>query len=282
MTGYGRAERTVGDATVAVEVRTVNGRYLATKVRTPSDLMRLESRIEAEVRKRLARGQVDVSVRVSRARDLEPQIDEDTLRRYVDVLDELGGAPASASLLALPGVVELTDRTRVSSSLEKLVVRVAREALDAVLAAREAEGERLATALRRELGRLGKLCARVGRRAPVAVRRHHAQLRERLAALLDGRPLEADDPVLAREVAVLADRTDVTEELDRLASHVEALERMLDGRGAVGRELDFQLQEVGREVNTIGSKCNDAAIARSVVAMKSGVEKLREQAANIE
>lgn len=281
MTGYGRAEEAVGDTTVQVEVRSVNGRYLATKVRAPSDLMRIEGRVEAEVKKRLARGQVDVIVRVSRERVVEPRIDRDTLSRYVDVLDGLGGEK-SAALLALPGVVELADRTAVTSSLERHVVRVARLALDALVEAREDEGTRLAKVLRRELARLAKLRGQVARRAPATVRRHHAQLRERLEALLDGTPVDAADATIAREVAVLADRTDVTEELDRLESHLEALERMLEGDGSVGRELDFQLQEVGREINTIGSKGNDAAIARTVVAMKSAVEKLREQAANIE
>ncbi len=282
MTGYGRAEGSVGEATAQVEVRTVNGRFLATKVRTPSDLLRIEPRVEAEVKKRLSRGQVDVSVRIQRAKVLEPRIDTDTLRKYVRALDQLGGAETSAALLALPGVIDIQEKSAAGPSLERLALRTTRAALDAVVEAREAEGARLAKAFARELKQLVALLAKISKRAPISVRHHHAQLRERLEALLVGVSLPADDPTLAREVAALADRTDITEEIDRLGSHFEALERMLNGDGNVGRELDFQLQEVGREINTIGSKCNDAAIAGFVVGMKSGVEKLREQAANIE
>jgi uncharacterized protein (TIGR00255 family) len=116
------------------------------------------------------------------------------------------------------------------------------------------------------------------------VRAHHAALRRRLELLLEGRqtPTGDDDPTLARELALLADRSDVTEELDRLASHLESLAEALDAGGAVGRRLDFLLQEVGREVNTIGGKSSDVRIAERVVRCKSSVEKLREQAANIE
>jgi uncharacterized protein (TIGR00255 family) len=148
------------------------------------------------------------------------------------------------------------------------------------------EGGRLASALRRELAALRRRAAAARRLAPAAVQAHHEALRERLGKLLARHGGEAapraDDPALLREVALLADRHDVTEELDRLDSHLAALAEALDAAALVGRQLDFLLQEVGREVNTVGSKASDARITARIVQAKTAVERIREQAANVE
>jgi len=284
MTGFGRAQCRAGALTVQAEARSVNGRWLQVRLRVPNELARLEPRLESLVRSSLARGTVDVQLRVEadRARGL-PRIDGRVLSRYRRALDSLGGGEA-ALLLSLPGVVSWDENGRSEAAVDKLALAAARQAIERLAAARRAEGRRLAVALRRELSALGKRLASVRRRAPVAVAQQQQNLRRRLESLLQGAALSPDDPGLQRELALLADRTDIREELDRLDSHLAALSAALsggDGRPA-GRELDFLLQEVGREVNTLGAKSSDARIVADVIHAKAAVERLREQAANLE
>lgn len=281
MTGFGRGRATRGELSAEVELRSLNSRGLAFKCRLPGDLLGLEPKLEALVRKSVERGRVDLLARLHTGRPRRrPRIDEDVLGVYRRALQRLGGGDA-AGLLQLPGVVTVSEHEPSPRSLERLVVAASKEALAALVDARRAEGKRLAAALRRELAVIARHRAAIVRRAPGLVRDHERSLRQRLDELL-GERLPADDPVLRREVAVLADRGDVTEELDRLQSHLDAVADALAARGPVGRRLDFLLQEVGREVNTIGSKCGDAKVSLDVVALKGAVEKLREQAANIE
>jgi len=287
MTGYGRARRTRGRLLAEAEARSVNGRYLAVRCRLPGDLLRLESRLEALVRERLSRGSVDVSVRLTAERRAgRPRVNRQALAVYREALESLGGGER-ALLLSLPGVVSFGEELPAEAAVDALVLGAAGEALQRMERARSAEGGRLAAALRRELASLRRHVDAVRRLAPAAVRSHHEAMRERLARLLERRqgpnPAPgAEDPALLREVALLADKHDVTEELDRLKSHVDALAEALASGEPVGRQLDFLLQEVGREVNTVGSKASDARIAARIVKAKSAVEKLREQAANIE
>lgn len=281
MTGFGRAVGSRRDLTVEVEVRSVNGRHLSVRPRVPAEWAFLEARIEALVRARIERGTVDVTVKAASARPSpRPRIDGELLVAYGRALDALGGGDRAA-LLRLPGVVSLEDAPVDRPAVERVTASVLGEALAAHQAACAAEGQRLSKVMARELSVLGKHVTAVKRRAPAAVAALAAALRKRLAVLLDGRSVPADDPALLREVALLADKTDVTEELDRLASHLTAVAETLAADGAVGRPLDFLLQEVGREVNTVGSKCADASTTRHVVAMKACVERLREQAANV-
>jgi uncharacterized protein (TIGR00255 family) len=282
MTGYGRASARRGSLQAEAEARSVNGRWLAVRCRVPGDLARLEPRLEALVRRRVERGSVDVSVRLRADHDHRPpRIDRQALAVYRDALQRLGGGDP-ALLLSLPGVVRTTAPAPSERAVDRVALGAAKAAIDAMAKARADEGRRLRAAVRRELGVLARVVAAVRRQAPAAVRAGQAQLARRLAALLDGRALSADDPALLREVALLADRADVTEELDRLAAHVGALTEALDSREPVGRRLDFLLQEVVREVNTLGSKSSDARISEQVVRAKTATERLREQAANIE
>ena len=282
MTGYGRSERQARDVSVEVEVRSVNGRHLSLRPRLPQEWMRLSDKVEGLVRGRLKRGAVEAVVHVrSAGRGKRPEIDEAVLDVYKKALDRLGGGDASA-LLRLPGVVTLAEVRLPARTVERLVGQALGEALDELVDARQREGARLQTALEREVRQVERHLAVVKRRLPAALKRHQELLRKRLGALLDGQPLSSDDPLLLREVAALADRTDVTEELDRLASHVAAFGDSLDKDGAVGRELDFLLQEMGRELNTLGAKSTDGVVSERVVRLKGCVERLREQVANIE
>jgi uncharacterized protein (TIGR00255 family) len=282
MTGYGRASVRRGALAAEAEARSVNGRYLAVRCRLPGELSRLEPRLEALVRRRVQRGSVDVSVRWHAERSARPpRIDKQVLKVYRDALAGLGGGDPAA-LLTLPGVVRSDVPEPSEAAVDRVALAAAKAALERLAAARASEGRRLRAALVRELGALRRVTAALRRLLPAAVRAGQAQLARRLAALLDGRALSADDPVLLREVAVLADRGDVTEELDRLESHLSALGAALEAQEPVGRRLDFLLQEVVREINTLGSKSSDARITEQVVRAKTAAERLREQAANIE
>jgi uncharacterized protein (TIGR00255 family) len=282
MTGYGRASARRGALLAEAEARSVNGRFLAVRCRVPGELTRLEPRLEALVRKSVQRGTVDVSVRVRADRVARaPRIDKRALAIYRSALSGLGGGDP-ALLLTLPGVVSTAAPEPSEAAVDRLALEAARAAIGKLAEARAAEGRRLRTALARELTALRRVVAAVRKLLPAAVAGQHQQLARRLSALLDGRPIAADDPTLLRELALLADRSDVTEELDRLQSHLAALAVALDAREPVGRRLDFLLQEVGREINTLGSKCSDVRITAQVVAAKTAAERLREQAANIE
>jgi len=282
MTGYGRSEREARDIGVEAEVRSVNGRHLSVRSRLPSDWMRFEPHVERFVRSAVARGAVDVVVRIRFASSQRtPEIDESVLAVYRGALERMGGGEAS-HLLSLPGVVTLTEPHFPQRTLERVFNLAVKDALAALVTSRKAEGGRLAGVLERELKALGRHLAVVQRRLPHALARQQKALRRRLKALLTGVSLDDRDPALMRELAVLVDRSDVAEEVDRLHSHVEAFEQALERGGPVGRELDFLLQEMGREVNTLGSKALDVAISDRVIRLKGCVERLREQAANIE
>ncbi len=282
MTGYGRATRSTASLAATVEVRTVNAKHLGVRCRVPGEWVRLEPRIEAVVRGALSRGAVDLFVKIELAAGARrPLIDQETLSVYRKVLDDLGGGDSS-SLLRLPGVVSLSERRVPERTVERTVLGAVKDAVAELLDARKAEGARLHKALSREVSTIRRHLAAIRRLVPAEVQRHQQGLHRRLSLLLEGRGVALDDPILMREVALLADRGDVTEELDRLGSHVAALGDALQGNGPVGRELDFLLQEIGREVNTVGSKSSAVPITRRVVQLKTAVDRLREQVANIE
>lgn len=285
MTGYGRGRARAGALSAEAEVRSVNGRFLSVRCRLPAQLLRLEAALESLVRDAVGRGSVDLHVRLETppARRAEPRIDARVLASYRRALDRLGGGGDPALLLGLPGVVRPADEAQARpADVDAVVLDAAGRAVAALNRARRAEGRRLLAALRRLATSLERHLAAVRRRAPVALAERQAGTARRVAQLLQGAELSADDPGLRRELALLAERADITEELDRLDAHLAALRETLAGRGPAGRQLDFLLQEIGREINTAGAKSGDARLARSIVAAKAGVEALREQAANVE
>jgi uncharacterized protein (TIGR00255 family) len=198
------------------------------------------------------------------------------------VAEELGiHQPTMGDLLRLPGALEEAPPAEVTADELALVVETADAAVAAMVAMREREGAALEAELRSLVGQLETAAAQVEARAPAAVAAQGERLRERLAQILA--PAEPVPPeLIARELAILADRTDVAEEVARLRSHVAQWREALDQGGAVGRRLDFLTQELAREANTIGSKCQDAETTRLVVEMKVAVERLKEQSANLE
>jgi uncharacterized protein (TIGR00255 family) len=286
MTGFGAAAGEAAGRSLRIEVRAVNHRHLQVKMRLAAELVGLESEIDALVRKRLRRGMVNLTAQIERAsRGIEQSIDVAAAERYREVLAELslrfggGGAIPVETVLALPGVIAAPADQEITDA--KPVLKLVAAALDELEALRAAEGAAIAADLRRNAATIAKLVARVGKRMPKVVREHQAQLQKRVADLL-GDAAGVDPKDLAREVALLADRLDVSEEVERLKCHLEQFERFVERGGDAGRKLDFLVQEIFREANTIGSKCSDAQVAHLVVDVKTHIERLREQAQNVE
>jgi uncharacterized protein (TIGR00255 family) len=289
MTGFGRATREDAQDSFEVEVRSVNNRHMSVKTRLPPLLSRFEKDIEDRLRKSASRGSFDVYVKWrTRNRHHTPTFDFKLADQYVKSMREfasrhrLEDSISASVVLALPGVLQTDEELEVSESHLTKLIACLDEALAQLIAMRRAEGQRLGRDLRKRVQGLRKLAARVKKRHPRVVVEYEKKLRDRLAALLNGASLSASDEGLRREVAMLADRADIAEELARFESHCEQFETFLDKDEAVGRSLDFLLQEMGREINTMGSKSQDVEIARLVVDLKSELERVREQVQNLE
>jgi uncharacterized protein (TIGR00255 family) len=288
MTGFGSATVAEEGLIARTEIRSVNHRYLQVKVRMPVEDSALEPEVESLVRKTLARGAVTVTVHVEHeAKPSAVQLDVALARHYQKALNELAGQLDLGrkveldTLITLPGVLAHKDDDRERERERRAVQGSVRAALADLAKMRAAEGQSLLADFKKHTASIAKIVARIEKRMPKVVKEHHAVLVKRVNELLDGRAaVEASD--LPRELALLADRMDVSEELARLKSHLEQWETLLAKGQAVGRQLDFLVQEILREANTIGSKCNDATMAHAVVELKTLIERLREQVQNVE
>lgn len=292
MTGYGAAESELADGRVLrAEVRTVNHRHLSTSVRLPRGWEGLERSVLERVRAVLSRGSVSLSVRCESSDRDEgdvPSLDLERARGYVELMREAGlqlkleGYLQVEDLARLPGVLRMEGPPAAEPDEEALCACV-EGALGEVVAMREVEGRRLEVELRAGLDRILAEVGAIEVAAPARLLRERDRLRERVAALSEG--VEVDEDRLAREIAYLAERWDIAEEIVRLRSHVALFEEGLGGGGdggKVGKRLGFVVQEMYREANTLGSKSNDAAIAASAIAVKEELERIREQLENVE
>jgi uncharacterized protein (TIGR00255 family) len=287
MTGFGAGRGSVNGEEVDVEVRSVNHKYCEVKVRLPRELGALEQEVIRAVKERLARGGVDVAVRRSQAGGLvAPRVDvglaESYARAFAEVQARLGlpGSVTLADVIAAEGVVRLDERPIDVEMVGEALRRAVAAALAHLVAMRAREGEALARDLATRLDELERLVARVAELAPQSVEQYRTRLAERVAELARGMPVDAAR--LAQEVAIFADRTDVAEEITRLRSHLAQVRSLLAVTEPAGRKLDFLVQEMHREVNTIGSKSQNAEVASVVVALKAEIERMREQVQNVE
>lgn len=290
MTGFGRCRRTDDERAVEVEVRSVNHRFLKLQMRLPRELQTLEPLIEAEVKKCVARGSVSLAMRLSEGKArtgvvLDQDLARQLYRDAAGLATELGlETPGFDGILRLPGVVRPAEADEgPDEALQVAVTATLGEALAGLVAMREDEGGRLLEELRRLKARIATEVDEVARRAPQVVSEYSEKLTRRLNQLLAQHAdritvLEND---LLREVALFADRADISEELQRLASHLDQFDLVVTS-DEVGRKLDFLLQEMLRETNTIASKAADSEIAHRVIEIKTDLERLREQAQNIE
>ena len=290
MTGFGDARRQDdGRRAVAVEVRTVNNRFLKCSVRMPDALGAFEGEVEKLVRATVARGTVNVTVRVERLAEAgRYRLDDAAVAAYVAqarAVAEAVGLPLSGldPFLTLPGVVtEREQRTDDAAELWPAVAAALSEALAKLDDFRRTEGAAMADDLLANLATIEAEVGEIAALAPEIVREHRDKLLARVSELLagtDGQVVEAD---LIREVSLFADKADVNEEIARLRSHIAQFRAFVDDPQSQGRKLDFLTQELFREVNTIGSKANSVAIAHRAVEMKAAVEKVRENLQNIE
>ena len=302
MTGYGAREETLADGTaLGVEIRTVNHRHLNVRVRLPRGLEGFEEAVVERVRKALARGSVLVAVACDGGvqAGAAPVLDLDRARIYAELLRELGREIADSrrdysatvaldAVARLPGVLSAGDPPPVAVD-EGVVHRCVESALADVAAMREAEGRRLEGELALNLDEIEEQVASIAAAAPARLLRERDRLRARVAVLAE-RP-EVDDERLAREIAYLAERWDIAEEIARLRSHMALFAETLTGGGAggygrrparVGKRLGFVVQEMNREANTIAAKANDAAISAAAVVVKEKLEAIREQLENVE
>ncbi len=290
MTGYGRAEASGSRLAVSVECKSVNQRHLDIAIRLPRLLLPFESEARRLVQDTLHRGRVDVSVTLSAGAGatLAPLVvNTDEAREYAKAAKQLAddlslpGGPRLEWLLGQPGV--LTREEQPAADPEeawRLVDQALAQALAELGARREGEGKALSQELSAQHGALSAQVALLSTLAPAAAERRRARLKERMQALLGEIPV--DEGRLAMEAAVWAERTDIAEELARLRAHLDEFAAVLERGGPVGRTLDFLIQEINREVNTVGSKADDLGISQAVIAAKSTLEKLREQVQNLE
>ncbi|MFT5199050.1 MAG: hypothetical protein ACI87O_001712 [Planctomycetota bacterium] len=288
MTGFGSAEVQRDGGLARVEIRTVNHRHLQLKARLPFAHASLEPQVEAVLKKALARGSVQVQVSLeTKAAATSVTMDHRLAKAYLKELAAFGkavkveGELTLAQIAALPGIFSSSEESSDLAKEAKWILATVKAALVDLKSMRETEGEAMAADLRVWAKAIEKQRKLIASRSPKSVTEHADKLRLRVENLLgDSHSVTPKD--LAREIALIADRLDVSEELARLQAHLDQLESLLRKGGAVGRKLDFLAQEFMREANTIGSKCSDAKTAHYVVEMKACIERMREQVQNVE
>ena len=288
MTGYGRAREMRGGRDITVEVRSVNNRYLACAVKMPRAYIFAEDAVKSRVQKAVSRGKVDVFITIdaTAADETVVSVNEPLARGYYEALVRLrelfalGGAVTPEVLAKFPDVLTVTKAEEDLESVAVDLCAVLDDALAAYNRMRATEGERLAADIGSRLDTIEHITGMVEERSPQTVAEYRARLTAKIEEVLQSTTI--DEARILTEAAIFADKIAVDEETVRLRSHVSQLRTMLVSDEPMGRKMDFLIQEVNRESNTIGSKCNDITIARDVVALKAEVEKIREQVQNIE
>ncbi|MGI6192647.1 MAG: YicC/YloC family endoribonuclease [Christensenellales bacterium] len=288
MTGFGRAVANQDGREFTVELKSVNHRFLDISVRLPRSVSFVEDAIRKVLTEKLSRGHVDVYVNYKNTRSdaRTVSVDKNLLLAYLkagEEASEASGLPCDVTLsaaLRYPDVLTVTEAEEDQQLLAQMAAEAARAAADELIRMRQQEGARLCADLLQRGETLKGIVADISERAPLVVSDYQTRLHERIAELLNGAAV--DESRLAMEVAMFADRASITEELVRLKSHLEQMEAMLSSKDATGRKLDFLVQEMNREINTIGSKASDLEIANLVIAGKAEIEKIREQVQNIE
>lgn len=288
MTGYGEAQYHDEEVAYVLETRSVNNRYFKAAIKLPDFLSVFESTIEKLIRTRLARGSVTYNLRVrNTSADAAQDINVAAVKRYIEQLNEIGTTgPVQidlATILSLPGVCQPPeiDEAQREHQLD-IIRRLTEEALEKLLEMRRAEGQALRDDLVTHCDLIRDHLAAVAAKAPQVLQDYHQKLLQRTNELIGQSKLQLELDDLKREIAVYAERCDVNEEISRLGSHLDQFARLCDRGEQAGRKLDFLAQEMLREVNTIGSKANDAGIAHHVVEIKGAIDRLKEQVQNAE
>ena len=289
MTGYGRAREELHKRDITVEVRSVNNRYLDCAVKMPRMYTFAEDAVKKHVQQAMSRGKVDVFITVdATAADVSKvAVNGELAAQYAAALRELaavcgaeGYQPSPETLARFPDVLTVTKEDEDLETVSADLCAVLDEALASYNAMRAVEGKKLAEDIAGRLDAIERYTGQVEARSPETVAEYRAKLTARMEEVLQSTAI--DEQRILTEAAIYADKVAVDEETVRLRSHVAQLRTMLESDEPMGRKMDFLIQEVNRESNTIGSKCNDVAIAKVVVGLKAEVEKMREQVQNVE
>ena len=288
MTGYGRGQDTLDGLSVVVEIKSVNHRFYEYSSRLPRGYGFLDDKLKTYLQQRISRGKVDVFVQIHTidAVGSEVVVDHGLAESYLNALKELAQRydlreDVSATVLSrYPDIFTVRQAALDEDAVWTAVQKVTDVALDRFVAMREVEGARMREDVLSRAATIRQAVEVVEQRSPETVREHMEKVENRMRELLAGVPV--DEARLLNEAAVFADKVAVAEETVRLRSHLDQLEKFMDSDEAIGRKLDFLVQEFNREANTIGTKCTDADIAKIVVDIKSDIEKIREQVQNIE
>lgn len=288
MTGYGSAEEILGGRNIRVEIKSVNHRYFEYTARVPRSCGFLEDRLKRLLSGAISRGKVEVGVTIQTVEgvDEEISINRDVVKNYVEALRsvknefDLTDDLSLSSVAKLPDVFTVVKAETDEEALWSDIESVAKKALAAFVEGREAEGERLKADVLQKIAFIEEKVSFIEERSPETVKEYRARLYDKMREVLENNQI--DEGRIIQEAAVYADKVAVDEETVRLRSHMQELRKTLDKSEPIGKSLDFRIQEVNRETNTIGSKCSDAVIADTVIEMKNTIEKIREQIQNIE
>lgn len=290
MTGFGRCETEINGRAITVEIKSVNHRYFEFSCRITRGYSFLEDKLKAFVNARVARGKIDMFVSVGAADDVpcEVAVNHSLVSGYLNAMKEISdtyGVPNDASVVALSRFPDVFTVNKAAVDEEQMtadVLAAADAALNSFVAMREAEGARMKADILGRAETILSIVSEIEERSPQTVKEYENRLLERIRQTLENLSVEVDEQRILTEVAVFADKVAVAEETVRLRSHFEQLRAFLSLDQPVGRKIDFIIQEMNREANTIGSKVQDAVLAHKVVDIKSEIEKIREQVQNIE
>lgn len=294
MTGFGDASEQVDGVHYTAELRSLNNRYFKATIRLPESLASLEAELEMQLRRHVTRGSVTLTISMRDAgAGVAQKINEPALISYLEHLEAVHQKIAEkgrtvnidlTALLALPGVLEGPDQSELVRRARPVVLTLLDRAAEKMTAMRITEGRALAADLGKQVEVIRTRLEQVAQRAPLVVEEYHQRLRTRIEELIRRAELAVDQKDLIREVAIFADRSDISEECTRLSGHLDQFQAVMDGPDTEpsGRTLDFIGQEMLREANTIASKSSDALISRAVVEIKSAIDRIKEQSQNAE
>lgn len=289
MTGFGRGEKDDGIRRFTIEIKSVNHRYNDIIVKMPKHLSYLEDKIKKSIKEKIKRGRVEVYINLEslQSSDLEVNVDLELAKSYKNALDLLNTELNLKSNITLDQIIKYPDILNVEKKEEEedviwdILSKSLDEALGNLYNMRIEEGEKLAEDIIKRSDYIKTLAEKIEEKSPIVVEEYKEKLENRIKSILD-ESVEVDETKLANEVAYFADKSNITEEIVRLYSHIDQIINTMKAEDSIGRKLDFIIQEMNREANTIGSKVGDIEITNHVVEIKSELEKIREQIQNIE
>ncbi|WP_282924528.1 YicC/YloC family endoribonuclease [Peptoniphilus genitalis] len=288
MTGYGLFEKKCEDFYIKVEMKSVNNRYLDMNVRMPSSIMYAEEAVRSFIKSKIKRGKVDVFINFEYldSSQVEIDIDYELLNKYISISKELEENYGLSSDLSFSKIMKDSNIVKPQKAdfdgdyIKEELLKVLDEAAKDFLKSRAFEGEKIREDFKIKLDEVERLTYFIEERAPISLKENENRLRERVAEFLQSS--EVNEDRILTEIAIMLDKLSIDEEITRLKIHIQNFNDIINEEGPIGRKLDFLIQELNREANTIGSKSNDIEITSSVVMLKSEIEKLREQAQNVE